>query len=91
MQEDFLQRFAQWAQVHGELTWSKESRNPSVRLDMGTESKVGRITYWLSGFCDAEVLLTDSEEVVYYNHWDLLMPKDFEVDFKIFINNMRSN
>lgn len=71
------------------LTRGLPCPDPSVRLDLGSGRRIGRITVWSSGACDAEVLDVETEKRVYWQHWDNLNDRDFGASFSEFLAEIR--
>lgn len=55
-----------------------ESNNPSVTVDNESDTCLGRITVWKSGFMDMEILETQSGNTTLFKHIELSQNPDFE-------------
>jgi len=85
MSGTYISLFTDWvSSKRGELTTSLEGPDPSARLDIDTDQLIGRITYWSSGFCDAEIMEVNTENYVYQKHWEHLPPDNFDFEFAEF-------
>jgi hypothetical protein len=51
--------------------------NPALVLDFETPELIGRLTAWVSGFCDTEVLEISSQKTVFYKHYELHTENEF--------------
>lgn len=89
MRNKDLQDFIEWSHEFGDVTCSEPNLNQSARLDIDTDFRLGRITYWSTGDCDAEVIDVESEETIYQAHWSDLKPAAFGSVFAEFFNAIR--
>lgn len=47
----------------------------SARVDLESDSKMGRATVWETGLCDLELLSVETGEQLLYQHHDQLAPQ----------------
>ena len=52
----------------------------AVRVDFGTSTKIARISGWISGEFDFEILQRDSSEIVYFRHESVSKISDFALE-----------
>ena len=73
--------------IEAHVTISRESDNPSARLDFDTPTAVARITFWESGRYDAEIIDIDSEQQMYASsgvlHTQEALPQLFSTFFDV--------
>ena len=67
-QDGLRVRFAAYRLTY-ELTYCDPTDNPALRLDFSSPTHVGRVTAWVSGACDLEVLdARDGSSVLSEHH-----------------------
>jgi hypothetical protein len=90
MEHGLLNEFLAWAQGHGEPELGAVTDNPGAWIDFETVAAMGRITYWSSGHCYAEIIDSDTSATLYQKHWDTLLPERLESELLGFFGVLRS-
>lgn len=94
-----LHEFDQWVALNKPTLKSKgmsvEFTRPetisdkcSAYLDVGTSTHLARVTLWDSGECDMEILDSESEETVLFDHRVFQKPEDVAVALDAFLKQL---
>jgi hypothetical protein len=62
-----------------ELTYCEPSDNSAMRLDFTSETHIGRVTAWVSGACDLEVIDSRDGHQVMWEHHDVATDAEFHL------------
>jgi hypothetical protein len=62
-----------------EVTYCEPTANAALRLDFDSVEAIGRVTAWVSGACDLEVLEVASGQTVLWEHHEVASSEDFQL------------
>ena len=70
------------------LTYSQQSDNPSVRLDLENEKYLYRLTLWEDGSCYIEALSVSSGKSMFNQHYQFSSTDEFFESYPSTINSL---
>jgi hypothetical protein len=87
-----LNSFDSWAKnwlkakptLSSELVRIDQADPPCARVDVFSKKYAGRITIRLDGLCDVEIIESDTEAQVLYQHFLVAANDDLQIKFKDF-------
>jgi hypothetical protein len=71
------------------LTYSEPNDKSSMSLDFDSEQHIGRVTVWVSGECDMEILDVSTGKQVFYEHHQFNNELDFHRTYPRLVVFMR--